>query len=138
LLYGFGNASHPGSVATTIRSWRQGKELTFYTDQYRTPTFAPQVCEAVAKLLEHPQIGGVFHLGGAERISRFEFAAILAEQARIPLHLLRPGSMFDAPAAAPRGADCSLVSDKIQAILGLRPLRCLEALQLMTREGQWQ
>jgi dTDP-4-dehydrorhamnose reductase len=138
LLYGLGNASHPGSLANTIRSWRQGKVLTFYTDQYRTPTFAPQVCQAVAKFLEHPQISGVFHLGGAERISRFEFAAILAEQARIPLHLLRPGSMFETPVSAPRGADCSLVSDKIHAILGLRPLRCLEALQLITREGQWQ
>jgi dTDP-4-dehydrorhamnose reductase len=138
LLYGFGNAMHPGSVAATIRSWRQGKALTFYVDQYRTPTFAPQVCEAVLRLLDRPRTDGILHLGGGERISRFAFAALLAERVKVPPDLLRPGSMFDAPATAPRGADCSLVSDKIQLTLGLKPLRCQEALELMSREGQWR
>jgi len=138
LLYGYGNAAHTGFVAATLRSWREGKALTFYTDQYRTPAFAPQVCEAVCGFLEHPRLGGIFHLGGAERISRFEFAVMLARQAGVSTDLVRPGSMFDVPDAAPRGQDCSLVSGKIRKAVGLSPLYCREALEIMSREVQWQ
>jgi dTDP-4-dehydrorhamnose reductase len=138
LLYGFGNASHSGTVAATIRSWRQGKALTFYTDQYRTPAFAPQVCNAVSRFLQNPRVSGIFHLGGGERISRFEFARLLAKEAGVSADLVRPGSMFDAPTVASRGQDCSLVSDKISRVLSLSLLRCSEALALMSREEQWR
>ncbi len=138
LLFGVGSAHHPGSVAAIVRTWHVGRALTFYTDQYRTPTYAPQVMEAVEKIIERPGTHGILHLGGADRVSRFEFAVSLAERAGIPLHLVRPGSMFDFQGAAPRGADCSLVSQRIQEVLGIRPLHCSEALDLMDRDGIFQ
>ncbi len=135
LLFGIGSSSHPGSIAAMIRSWRDGKVMTFYTDQYRTPAFAPQVAEVVEKALDHPEARGIFHFGGADRISRYEFAAGLAERVGASLSLLRPGSMADSKATAPRGADCSLVSNKIQRLLDVRPLSCFEALDMMARDG---
>ena len=55
VLYGPGNRNHPGFVDTVMARWRSGQPMTFYVDQYRTPTFAPQVAEVVQKLLLHPE-----------------------------------------------------------------------------------
>jgi len=135
LLFGIGSSSHPGSLAATVRRWREGREQTFYTDQFRTPTFAPQVAEAVEKLIASPAVRGTFHLGGADRLSRFQIATGLAERAGIAPDLVRSGSMRDSLALAQRGADCSLVSEKIRETLGIRPLGFAEALTLMQDAG---
>ncbi len=138
LLYGIGSTSHPGSMASTVRRWREGRAQTFYTDQYRTPTFAPQVADAVSRLASRPEVHGLFHLGGADRVSRFEFAIFLAMRAGVPLALVHPGSMQDAQSPAPRGPDCSLASGRIRDALGIRLLPCAEALDLMQRDGLLQ
>ena len=49
VLYGPGNRHYPGFVDTVMARWRSGQPMTFYVDQYRTPTFAPQVAEVVEK-----------------------------------------------------------------------------------------
>ncbi len=135
LLFGIGGSSHPGSVVSALGRWREGREQTFYSDQFRTPAYAPQVAEVIERLFENPNLGGTFHLGGADRVSRFEFAAALAERAGISPDLVRQGSMHDSPALAQRGADCSLVSKKIEQALGIRTLGCVEALDIMCNAG---
>ncbi len=135
LLYGVGSTSHPGSVVEIVRAWHEGRTLTFYTDQFRTPVFAPEIAEIVQRILEHSALRGVFHAGGPDRISRFELALALAERAGIPPELVRPVSMQDSQAAAPRGADCSLVSEKLRQSLGISFMSNIEALDFMLREG---
>jgi len=109
--------------------------MTFYVDQYRTPTFAPQVADVVQKLLLHPESAGVFHVGGSDRLSRYDFGLLLAHQVGAPGSLVQAGSMWDTAGAAPRGADCSLVSTKIVELLGVKPLACSEGLKKMCRDG---
>jgi dTDP-4-dehydrorhamnose reductase len=105
--------------------------MNFYVDQYRTPTFAPQVAEVVQKLLDHPESAGVLHLGGGDRLSRYDFGLLLAQQVGAPASLVQAGRMRDAESPAPRGADCSLVSTKIGELLGVKPLGCSEGLKKM-------
>jgi dTDP-4-dehydrorhamnose reductase len=135
VLYGPGNRDHPGFVDTVMARWRSGKPMTFYVDQYRTPTFALQVADAAGKVLLHPESAGVFHLGGSDRLSRYEFGLLLARQVGAPRSLVQAGSMWDTAGAAPRGADCSLVSTKIGEVLGVKPLECSEGLKRMRRDG---
>jgi dTDP-4-dehydrorhamnose reductase len=135
VLYGPGNRDHPGFVDSVMARWRSGQPMTFYVDQYRTPTFAPQVADVVQKLLLHPESAGVFHLGGSDRLSRYDFGLLLARQVRAPGSLVQAGSMWDPAGAAPRGADCSLVSSKIVELLGVKPLTCSEGLEKMCRDG---
>jgi dTDP-4-dehydrorhamnose reductase len=115
--------------------WRSGQAMTFYVDQYRPPTFAPQVADVVGDLLVHAELSGVFHLGGSDRLSRYDFGLLLAHQVGAPRTLVQPGSMWDTAGAAPRGADCSLVSTKIVQLLGVKPLKCSEGLEKMCRDG---
>src|SRR5437667_256717 len=82
----------PGYVESVLRQWRRGEPVTFYTDQYRTPAFAPQVAACIDKLLLHPEVRGILHLGGPERLSRFDFGVLLARQAGVAESLFRPGA----------------------------------------------
>jgi len=136
VLYGRGNAAYPGFLDTVLAKWRAGEPMKFYTDQFRTPTFAPQVADAVRRLIERPGGGGLLHLGGADRLSRYEFAQLVAAAVGAPANLVLPGSMYDAAGAAPRGADCSLRSEKIRRSLGIEPMRCREGLRRLAAEGR--
>ncbi len=135
LLFGRGTERNPGHVGLTLDSWRRGQALVFYTDQYRTPLFAPHLADVIEALLARPAFGGIVHVGGAERVSRFEFASLLARRAGVPQRLVVPGSMWDNPAAAPRGADCSLVSRRLECELGIKPLTCSEGLDRLAADG---
>jgi dTDP-4-dehydrorhamnose reductase len=134
VIYGTGSPAYPGYLENVLQQWRRGEPVTFYTDQFRTPTFAPQVAECIDKLLQHPEVCGILHLGGAERLSRFGFGVLLARQAGAPASLVRPGSMWDAVGAAPRGADCSLVSKRIERLLGLKPMSCADGLKALLHD----
>jgi dTDP-4-dehydrorhamnose reductase len=135
VLYGPGNPHNPGFVDSVMARWRSGQPMVFYVDQYRTPTFAPQVAEVVEKALSHPELSGVLHLGGGDRMSRYDFGLLLARQVGASRSLVQPGSMWDALGAAPRGADCSLISSRIGTLLGVKPVTCAEGLEEMVRGG---
>jgi dTDP-4-dehydrorhamnose reductase len=135
LLYGKGTPAHPGQIELMLWNWRAGISGTFFTDQYRTPLFAPQVADIAEALLNRPDFHGVLHAGGGERVSRFAFAGLVAERVNAPRELIRPGSMWDIKATARRGADCSLVSNRLERELGIKPLTCAEGLDLLVKSG---
>jgi dTDP-4-dehydrorhamnose reductase len=55
---------------------------------------------------------GIVHLGGRERVSRYEFGLLLAERFGFDLALIQPIYQRDLPMAAPRAADVSMDSRK--------------------------
>jgi dTDP-4-dehydrorhamnose reductase len=135
LLYGRGTVTRPGYIESTLQAWRDGRPGVFFTDQYRTPLFAPQLADIIDALVARPDFRGILHAGGGERVSRHGFAQLLARRVNAPAELIRAGSMWDNRAAAPRGADCSLVSDRLERELGIVPLTCSEGLDLLAGEG---
>ncbi|HYK89548.1 MAG TPA: SDR family oxidoreductase [Acidobacteriota bacterium] len=138
LMYGRGARAHPGQIDLMLRGWRAGHSGTFFTDQYRTPLFAPQVADIVEALLRRADYRGILHAGGGERLSRFKFAELLAERVKARRELIRPGSMLDNKSAAPRGADCSLVSLRLERELGVKPVTCTEGLDSLVTDGYLQ
>ena len=135
VLYGPRYAAHPCFLDEILGRWQQDQAMAFFTDQYRNPTFAPQVADAVERILAQPRVHGLFHLGGAERLSRYEFASIVARVVGARTQLVGRSSMFDHPGPAVRPQDCSLVSEKIGRVLGLIPIGCAEGLAEMLRQG---
>jgi dTDP-4-dehydrorhamnose reductase len=97
------------------RAWEQGRALTFFTDEFRCPIPVVATARAVWELVARNQ-PGLYHLAGAERLSRWQIAQLLA--ARWPeLHpKLESGSLKDYH-GAPRSPDTSLSSAKIQKLL---------------------
>jgi dTDP-4-dehydrorhamnose reductase len=97
------------------RAWRAGQTLNFFHDEFRSPIPAVATARAIWELLQK-KLTGLFHVAGAERLSRAEIGAALA--ARWPQ--LNPkynvGSLRDY-SGAPRSPDTSLDCAKAQAQL---------------------
>jgi dTDP-4-dehydrorhamnose reductase len=102
-------------VEDMCRTARAGKDIVLYADEYRCPLPACVIARAVWELLDHGR-SGLFHLGGAERLSRWDIG-----QALLPWHPELNGRLIQGSArthaGAPRPADLSLHCDKIQALL---------------------
>ncbi|MBC6423446.1 MAG: NAD(P)-dependent oxidoreductase [Hormoscilla sp. SP5CHS1] len=122
----FGAAPPHGSsfIQPFIKSMREGKELNLFIDEFRTPVSATTAGRGLLLALEN---AGILHLGGKERISRYDFGRIMAEVLGLPQAKLKPGRQQDIQMAAPRPPDVSLDSSKAFA-LGYQPLSIEEEL----------
>ena len=100
------------------KGWEAGGTLTLFTDEFRCPISASVTARAVWELAQQHR-PGLYHLAGAERLSRWQIGQLLA--ARWPqLHpRIVPGSAADYP-GAPRSPDTSLLCAKIQQLLSFR------------------
>ncbi len=97
------------------RSAGQGQRLTLFTDEFRSPVPAGVVARAVWELIAQKQ-SGLYHLGGAERLSRMEIGEALATKYPELASRLQPGSvtLYHGP---PRPPDLSMRCEKLQRLL---------------------
>jgi dTDP-4-dehydrorhamnose reductase len=102
-------------------SLSRGKPVAAFVDQWRSPTAADRLPEVLLRLLADPDLGGVFHWGGADRATRFESAVALCRVFGWDEGLVRPSRMNDKRTLAPRPRDSSLDSSRLAAALGLAP-----------------
>lgn len=106
------------------RAWQTGQTPSFFTDEYRSPISAALTARATWELLQQKRTG-LFHVAGAERMSRAAIGAVLA--ARWPqLNPRFTVSSLQDYRGAPRSPDTSLNSAKAQAHLSF-PLPGLTA-----------
>jgi len=76
LLFGRGAPAAGGFFAEMLRRMRLGMELRLFDDEYRTPVSAETAARGLLLALERGK--GILHLGGRERISRYEFGELAA------------------------------------------------------------
>jgi dTDP-4-dehydrorhamnose reductase len=102
-------------VEDMCRSVKGGKKVTLYGDEFRCPLPAGAIARSVWEVLDK-DASGLYHLGGRERLSRWEIGqALLRWYPELQGHLVE-GSV-GGHAGAPRPADLSLNCEKIQALL---------------------
>jgi len=99
-----------------LESLARGEEVRAFVDQYLSPTYVPWLAERIRLLVERGVVG-VVHLAG-ERLSRFEFALLLAEALGVDRGLVKPARLEEAKLPAKRPRDSSLDTSKA-ADLGL-------------------
>ena len=109
-----------------IQALREGKELNLFIDEFRTPVSGETAAKGLLLALE--TTSGILHLGGKERISRYDFVQLMAEVFNLPTETIKPCRQQDVKMAAPRPADVSLDSTKAFN-LGYHPLSLREQLQ---------
>jgi dTDP-4-dehydrorhamnose reductase len=54
--------------------------VSFYVDELRCPIAAPDLAAAVLELAGRPEVRGPLHVAGADAVSRFEFAELVAHR----------------------------------------------------------
>jgi dTDP-4-dehydrorhamnose reductase len=129
----FGNATPTATsfLQSFIKTLQEGKELKLFTDEFRTPVNGKTAVEGL--LLALNKVQGIIHLGGKERISRYDFGRLLVEIFEISDAKIQASQQKDVKMAAPRASDVSLDSSKAFE-LGYAPLSLREQLISVSSE----
>ncbi|MGH7441605.1 MAG: SDR family oxidoreductase [bacterium] len=134
LTYGWGRGTAKGRnfAEQWIRSFLTGNRVRAFTDQWRTPIYGGDACEAL-RLGAEQGWEGILHLAGPERVTRHDFGTRLAREFGFPLGSLLACELKDVVFRDPRPSDASLDTRKLRA-LGFSPLGPDEGLKAMHQE----
>ncbi len=103
----FGVVPHADSfIQPFIQRLRSGQLLQAFTDEIRMPLSGWDAAQGL--LLALGKHRGILHLGGKERLSRYDMAKTLVEVLGIESALIEPCLQADVKMAAPRPADLSM------------------------------
>ena len=120
-------------VEEMCRTAKAGKNVTLYADEFRCPLPAGVIARVIWELVDLKQ-PGLYHLGGSERLSRWEIGETL-----LPWYPELNGRLIQGSArnhvGSHRPADLSLRCDKIQSLLSFRLSGFREWLSGRSRRG---
>lgn len=117
-----------------IKLFDQGKLYPMYTDQIITPTFIPDISQAIKLLISRNQ-HGVFHLASPTATTQFEFASQLLKVVRGQKIELETAKLEDALSKSdiiPRPLKGGLKVNKIQK-LGMNPTNWQEGISQVSK-----
>ena len=129
LVYGAGeNLPRSNFVLWVIENLSRGQEIKVVTDQWRTPTYAPDLADGIERIIRF-QKQGVFHLSGREMFSIYELAIEVAEAFELDKKLIIPvdSTLFTQPAIRPPKTGFLIL--KAETELGYKPHAIKEALK---------
>ena len=133
LTAGTSETGDRGFVEDMCRTAKAGKDVTLYADEFRCPLPAGVIVRVIWELVDRKQ-PGLYHLGGSERLSRWEIG-----QALLPWYPELNGRLVEGSShnhqGAPRPADLSLKCDNIQSLLSFRIPGFREWLAGRSRRG---
>ncbi len=134
VIYGSKPASGKINFALwLLKSLESGKEVKVLTDQFVSPTLNLNLSEMLLECCEK-RLTGVYHMAGATRTSRFDFAVKLAEAFNLNRDLIKKAEMSEMDWSAKRPTDSSLNVSKIYSTLTTKPKNLNEALSILGTE----
>ncbi|MCK4424743.1 dTDP-4-dehydrorhamnose reductase, partial [Candidatus Bathyarchaeota archaeon] len=116
-----------------LNKLKRKEKVKIVTDQWNSPTLNTNLANMILEVLER-KLTGIFHLAGATRISRHEFARLLAENFILDENFITPVSSEEIKWIAKRPKDSSLNVNKAYQALKNKPLKIHEALEKMKRD----
>lgn len=118
-VYGSGSPFHPCFVDWMRQLFESGKRVPLFTDEFRSHIYIGDVVRALCALIEGSPQWNLYHLGGPERMSRYEFGRVYANVFGFDQNAIERVSARDVGRAS-RGADCSLDSTRLLREFGFR------------------
>ena len=121
LVYGAGrDLPRTNFVLWVINKLTAGERIKIVTDQWRSPTYAPDLAHGVERIIRFRK-HGVFHLSGRELFSIYDMAVMVAESFGLDPELIQPidGSGLKQSAVRPRKTDFIIL--KAETELGFNP-----------------
>jgi dTDP-4-dehydrorhamnose reductase len=129
LLYGRRIGTHEGFMGWLRGGMEAGENVHLFADEWRTPVYAEDVITGVVVTAEMGlsrratgkfEPGTIYHLSGPERISRFDFGLLVAEEFGFsPSLVLRSEQRLGDDRLGPRPHDVSLSVKRACTELGL-------------------
>lgn len=133
VLYGPAKFSRPDYVKWVVNSLRDGEKIRIVTDQISNPTYIDDIVIAINKIIEFKK-EGIYNIGGAEMISRFDFTLRIAKYFGLDEKLILPIVTKELNLAAQRPLKSGLITLKAQTELGYKPRTIEETFELMKKE----
>lgn len=119
VVYGVGGSAKSDFVEWVVRSCTNNLPVHVAVDQYSNPTTAGDIALATALLIER-ECTGLYHVGGADYCSRYDFALTIAHIFDVRPDLIMPVTTDQLRQKAPRPLRAGLVPLKAEAELGIR------------------
>jgi dTDP-4-dehydrorhamnose reductase len=116
-FFGWGSAKRQSFSDWIIYNLRANNSISLFDDVYFTPILA-DVLALTAHELASRGVSGIFNLVGGERVSKYDYAQLLAKHFALPLELIRRDQVVNAKLRAPRPNDMSLDITKLHDELG--------------------
>ena len=135
VLYGSGIGTRDNFPIWVIKNLRSRKTIRCSEDQISNPTHINDIAFAIVKGFELNR-EGMYHVCGAERVSRYQFAIRTAELFGLDPGLIQRVKSSDLNQIAPRPPVTGFVTLKAQTELGLKPMDISQGLTFLKRELQ--
>ncbi len=107
----------------------KGQSLRLPVDQLNTPTYAPDLAQAILELLEH-QASGVYNVAGPDALYRHEFALRIANLGGFPPPVMETLPSSELGAAAQRPLQGGLICQKFESLTGRKLVGVDEGVRL--------
>ena len=105
------------------------KEISVLTDQFTSPTYVPNLSKMLIEIATR-QLVGIYHTSGSTKISRYNFAEMVAEHLNLDKKFLQSASMSEMSWKAQRPKDSSLDVSLAVEILNEKPQKIEQSLNL--------
>ncbi len=112
---------HPISSSTlSLAEWvigglREGRELNMFSDVFFTPIFVNNLAQVLMEMF-HAGLSGIYHVGGSQRCSKFEFGQAIAQAFGLDKNRIHAVSIDEANLRSLRPKDISLDIAKISQV----------------------
>ncbi len=135
LTYGPPIGQNEGCMGWLLKGLREQSPVKLFVDEWRTPVYVADIASAIGALLAQKpsKDSRLFHLGGAERISRYDFGLSAAEVFGYSSAALVPSKQAEVASNVIRAKDASLCIDQIKAALGIAPVDIRSGLRQMKK-----
>lgn len=101
-----------------IARLQRGSDVPAFEDVYFSPIYTGDLAEILVEISKS-NATGTYHVCGPERVSKHEFANLLADEFGLDNKLIKRSSIRDADLTAERGRDLSLSVKETARALGL-------------------
>ena len=128
LLFGTGkNMSRSNIILWIIDQLSKGQNIRIVDDQWRTPTYAPDLAMGIQKLVRYDK-QGVYHLSGREFISIYDLALKVAAVFDLESSLIERANSRSFSQTAARPPITGFIILKAESEFGYRPRTIEQAL----------
>jgi len=131
LMYGWNHPFERLNIVTlSLRKLREEQIVNAYSDIFVNPLFVFQCAQAIWKIVFEDKYD-TFNIGGKDRLSIFEFLETTARIFGYDDKLIKPVSQGFFKELVKRPIDTSYNTEKMEKILGIKPLSAEEGLKAM-------
>jgi dTDP-4-dehydrorhamnose reductase len=116
LVYGRSTGGERGADEKLVSSWKEGKKTPLFVDEYRNPAAVGELAQVIVEIARR-KVTGIWHVAGAERVSRFKMGGKVAAVLGYPEDLLIPRKIEEVQSIPPRAQNTTLNMVKIRSLL---------------------